>query len=81
MDPAGGHNSYLRLPFTFPPETPAQLVAPLAAAWSELERHGPCDTGPLRPIVFKPACRLCLCRGPLPGKRTMIRWALGCRAG
>jgi DNA-binding transcriptional MocR family regulator len=51
MDPSGRHDSYLRLPFTFPPETLAQLVSRLAAAWSELERHGPCDARPLRPIV------------------------------
>ncbi len=51
MDPSGGHDSYLRLPFTFPPETLTQLVSRLAAAWSDLERHGPCEARPLRPIV------------------------------
>lgn len=51
MDPSGGHDSYLRLPFTLPPDTLTQLVPRLATAWSELKRHGPCDTHPLRPIV------------------------------
>ncbi|MGH3932200.1 MAG: PLP-dependent aminotransferase family protein [Pseudonocardiaceae bacterium] len=51
MDPSGRHNDHLRVPFTLPPETLAQLVSRLAGAWSDLERHGPCDTRPLRPIV------------------------------
>lgn len=50
MDPSGRHNDHLRVPFTFPPETLAQLVSRLAGAWSDLERHGPCDARPLRPI-------------------------------
>ncbi|MGH3914492.1 MAG: PLP-dependent aminotransferase family protein [Pseudonocardiaceae bacterium] len=51
MDPSGRHNDHLRVPFTLPPETIAQLVSRLAATWADLKRHGPCDAGPLRPIV------------------------------
>jgi DNA-binding transcriptional MocR family regulator len=35
-DPDGGHDNYIRVPFTFPPEVIDALVARLAAAWAEL---------------------------------------------
>lgn len=40
-DPTGRHDSYLRLPYTFPADTLTELVARLTRAWSELMRHGP----------------------------------------
>jgi DNA-binding transcriptional MocR family regulator len=51
MDPSGAHDSSLRLPFTFPVQVLTELVARLARAWTELQRHGPAATTPLQPIV------------------------------
>jgi DNA-binding transcriptional MocR family regulator len=50
MDPSGAHDSYLRLPFTFPVEVLTELVGRLHRAWTELQRHGPAAT-PLQPVV------------------------------
>jgi DNA-binding transcriptional MocR family regulator len=41
MNPDGGHDDHIRLPFTFPEETLDDLVTRLTRAWSELRRHGP----------------------------------------
>ncbi|WP_019816275.1 aminotransferase-like domain-containing protein [Saccharomonospora saliphila] len=51
MDPTGRHDSYLRIPFLREPDVLAELVDRLAAAWTELCRHGPRDDTPLRPVV------------------------------
>lgn len=51
MDPDGGHDTFLRIPFTFTPDVLAELVRRLARAWTELARHGPADTRPLLPVV------------------------------
>lgn len=54
MDPSGtngAHDTYLRVPFTFPEEVLTELVERLARAWAELQRHGPATTIPLQPIV------------------------------
>ncbi len=40
-DPTGGHDSYIRLPFTFPASTLDELVSRLRSAWHDLQRHGP----------------------------------------
>lgn len=40
-DPTGGHDSYIRVPFTFPAHVLTDLVNKLARAWTELRRHGP----------------------------------------
>ncbi len=40
-DPTGRHDSFIRLPYTFPVATLTELVARLRRAWSELVRHGP----------------------------------------
>lgn len=50
MDVSGGHVSFLRLPYCFPEELMAEVVRRLAAAWAELERHGPWEPS-LRPVV------------------------------
>jgi len=49
-DPTGGHDTFLRLPFTLPSETLTELVRRLHRAWLELRRHGPEDLA-LRPVV------------------------------
>lgn len=49
-DPTGGHNNFLRLPFTFPEETLTVLVRRLQRAWLELRRHGP-ENSTLGPSV------------------------------
>ncbi|WP_030209548.1 hypothetical protein [Streptomyces sp. NRRL S-87] len=36
MDPTGGHDDFLRLPYSFAPDTAAELVTRLAAAWTSL---------------------------------------------
>ncbi|WP_197321163.1 PLP-dependent aminotransferase family protein [Saccharomonospora sp. NB11] len=51
MDPTGGHDAYFRIPFLRPPEVLAELVARLASAWTELQRHGPREDLPLCPVV------------------------------
>lgn len=51
MDPDGGHDDHVRIPFTFAPEVLVELVRSLASAAAELARHGPTDSCPLRPIV------------------------------
>jgi len=51
MDPSGAHDSYLRLPFTFPVDVLTELVERLRRAWTELQRHGPASTTPLQPVV------------------------------
>ncbi|GII80878.1 hypothetical protein Sru01_58600 [Sphaerisporangium rufum] len=45
-DPHGGHQNFIRVPYTFPPEVIGRLVDRLAAAWVEISRHGPIDPGP-----------------------------------
>ncbi|GAA2799107.1 aminotransferase-like domain-containing protein [Crossiella cryophila] len=50
MDPDGGHEEYIRLPFTFPEPVLDELVDRLERAWTELRRHGPADGG-TRPVV------------------------------
>lgn len=50
MDISGGHDSYLRLPYCFPEDFLTEVVRRLAAAWAELERHGPWEPS-LRPVV------------------------------
>jgi DNA-binding transcriptional MocR family regulator len=51
MDPSGTHDSYLRLPFTFPVDVLTELVERLRRAWTELQRHGPATITPLQPVV------------------------------
>lgn len=51
MDPDGGHDDHLRIPFTFEPEVLVAMVRGLADAAEELARHGPRDDRPLRPVV------------------------------
>lgn len=51
MDPDGGHDDHLRIPFTFEPEVLTALVRGLVGAAEELARHGPRDDRPLRPVV------------------------------
>ncbi|WP_218917394.1 PLP-dependent aminotransferase family protein [Luteipulveratus mongoliensis] len=51
MDPTGAHDAYLRLPFTYSQERMTQAVDRLAAAWTELRRHGPGPTGDARPVI------------------------------
>jgi DNA-binding transcriptional MocR family regulator len=51
MDPSGAHDTYIRLPFTFPVEVLTELVGRLRRAWTELQRHGPAATAPLQPVV------------------------------
>ncbi|MFJ5549801.1 PLP-dependent aminotransferase family protein [Streptomyces sp. NPDC093225] len=36
MDPTGAHDDFLRLPYSFAPDTAAELVTRLAAAWTSL---------------------------------------------
>lgn len=40
-DPTGAHDTYLRLPYTFPTDVMSEAVARLASAWHDLVRHGP----------------------------------------
>ena len=40
-DPTGRHDSYIRVPYTFPIPTLTEMVARLRRAWTELMRHGP----------------------------------------
>jgi DNA-binding transcriptional MocR family regulator len=51
MDPTGTHDGYIRLPFTFSIEILTELVRRLRRSWAELERHGPDNATPLRPVV------------------------------
>jgi DNA-binding transcriptional MocR family regulator len=51
MDPSGAHDSYIRVPFTFPDATLTELAQRLQAAWADLRRHGPPDPLRLDPIV------------------------------
>jgi DNA-binding transcriptional MocR family regulator len=51
MDPSGAHDTYIRLPFTFPLEVLTELVERLRRAWAELQRHGPATTASLQPVV------------------------------
>jgi DNA-binding transcriptional MocR family regulator len=41
MDPSGDHDSYLRIPYCFSPEFVTEVVLRLAAAWADLQQHGP----------------------------------------
>lgn len=50
MDPAGGHDSYLRMPYCFGDEFLDEVVVRLAAAWADLRQHGPWVPR-LRPVV------------------------------
>jgi DNA-binding transcriptional MocR family regulator len=49
MDPDGGHDDHIRVPFTFPPEVIDTLVDRLAAAWADLPQHKPRGRGPAAP--------------------------------
>jgi DNA-binding transcriptional MocR family regulator len=51
MDATGEYDDCLRLPFTFAPPTIVEMVSRLARAWAELERHGPTEATPLRPVI------------------------------
>ncbi|MQA12244.1 MAG: aminotransferase class I/II-fold pyridoxal phosphate-dependent enzyme [Pseudonocardiaceae bacterium] len=51
MDPTGQHDNCIRVPFTFTPDVLSELVHRLSRAWNELQRHGPSDCDPLRPII------------------------------
>jgi DNA-binding transcriptional MocR family regulator len=51
MDPSGAHDTFIRLPFTFPIEVLTELVHRLQRAWTELQRHGPATAASLRPVV------------------------------
>jgi DNA-binding transcriptional MocR family regulator len=50
MDPTGRHDTFIRVPFTFPVEVLTELVHRLSRAWADLQRHGPA-AAPLRPVV------------------------------
>ncbi|WP_433334059.1 PLP-dependent aminotransferase family protein [Spirillospora sp. CA-294931] len=41
MDPTGTHDTYLRLPYTFPAPVLTEVVTRLTTAWTELTAHGP----------------------------------------
>jgi DNA-binding transcriptional MocR family regulator len=49
-DPGGRHDDHIRVPFTLAEADVTELVRRLAAAWTELTRHGPA-TGLLRPVT------------------------------
>ncbi|MEV6400969.1 PLP-dependent aminotransferase family protein [Streptomyces sp. NPDC051907] len=49
-DPSGGHDAYIRLPFTYPPDVLTEAVRRLTRAWADLRRHGPAP-GPATPVV------------------------------
>ncbi|WP_091672863.1 PLP-dependent aminotransferase family protein [Amycolatopsis marina] len=51
MDHTGGHENFLRIPFTHSQDVLEELVQRLCRAWAELRRHGPQDSAPLRPII------------------------------
>lgn len=51
MDPTGGHDDHLRIPFMRGPAVLEALVDRLADAWTELCRHGPREEAPVRPVV------------------------------
>ncbi|MFF2080754.1 PLP-dependent aminotransferase family protein [Kitasatospora sp. NPDC058162] len=38
MDPTGTHDNYIRLPYSFTPETAAELISRLSTAWAALPR-------------------------------------------
>lgn len=40
-DPSGDHDTFIRLPYTFPVQVLTETVARLRRAWIELRRHGP----------------------------------------
>jgi hypothetical protein len=46
MDPSGTHDSYIRVPFTFPDGTLTKLAQRLQAAWDDLQRHARPDPLP-----------------------------------
>jgi DNA-binding transcriptional MocR family regulator len=47
MDPSGGHDDYLRMPFAYSEQVLDDAVTRLARAWQELRRHGPAPAVPL----------------------------------
>ncbi len=49
-DPSGGHDNFIRLPYTLPTETLTELVRRLSRAWQDLHRRGP-EHVPLHPAV------------------------------
>lgn len=51
MDPARGHDNYVRIPVTHPLEVLTEVVSRLARAWADIQRHGPHDTHSAQPIV------------------------------
>jgi DNA-binding transcriptional MocR family regulator len=51
MDATGEYDDCLRLPFTFELPTIVEMISRLARAWAELERHGPTEATPLRPVI------------------------------
>ncbi|TVL88610.1 PLP-dependent aminotransferase family protein [Streptomyces sp. SAJ15] len=44
-DPSGRHDTYIRLPFTYPVDVLTEAVGRLARAWADLRRHGPTPGG------------------------------------
>lgn len=40
-DPGGRHDSFIRLPFTYPPDVLTEAVHRLPRAWADFRRHGP----------------------------------------
>lgn len=49
-DPTGGHDNFIRLPFTLPAEVLTELVHRLSLAWGDLHRRNG-DSLPLPPVV------------------------------
>ncbi len=51
MDPTGAHDSYIRVPYTFPPATLIELTTRLTRAWTDWQRHGAIGPGPGTALV------------------------------
>jgi DNA-binding transcriptional MocR family regulator len=47
MDPTGGHDDHLRMPFAYSEHVLDDAVTRLARAWQELSRHGPAPDVPV----------------------------------
>jgi DNA-binding transcriptional MocR family regulator len=50
-DPTGGHDAYIRLPFTYPIDLLTEVVDRLDRAWSDFTRHGAPPAGLSDPVV------------------------------
>nr|WP_054049277.1 PLP-dependent aminotransferase family protein [Alloactinosynnema sp. L-07] len=48
-DPSGDHDTFIRLPYTFPVQVLTETVTRLRRAWIELRRHGP-TTDPMQTL-------------------------------